>query len=181
MADIISSETVGGFYVESLEVFTFEDGMRVSVVPDTDSESPLEWGHDVEAYVYRSRYRMSLPDCKGSGDTIVSAFTEYAGSARRGEDEDDLLKLAMRYARTFYGDNRAAKLVGIQGYSHGDWAEILFIGPTDSAVNFVSANYEMYFRGDVYCAWTDDDSLGGIYADTAEEAAKYFHDEMSGE
>ena len=174
MADIISSETVGGFYRAVHEAFTFDDGTIVNVEQDGDSESPLEWGHDVEAYVYRSRYRMSLPDCEGSGDTIVSAFTEYAGSARRGEDEDDLLARAMRYARTFYGDTRVAKLVGLQGYSQGGWADIVFIGPDVETVDFIAENYAMYFRGDIWSVVSDNDGMGGIYADSAEDAAKQY-------
>lgn len=181
MANIISSEIVGGYYVAANDVFTFDDGTIVNVAQDPDSMSPLEWGHDVAAYVHRSGYRMTLADCEGSRDTIASAFAYYVDNARRGEEEDDLLKRAMRYARVFYGDTRVAKLVEMQGYSQSDWAEILFIGPTEEAVNFVAENYATYFRGDVYCAWTDDNSLGGIYADSAEDAAKYFHDEMSGE
>lgn len=180
MANIISSETVGGHYVYPHERFTFDDGTIVKVEQDGDSDSPLEWGHDVVAYVHRSRYRMSLPDCDSGRDVIARAFAEYVHSARRVENEDDLLKRAIRYARVFHGDTRVAQLHSFQGYRRGDWAEIVFIGPDAETVSFIAENYAGYFRGDVYCAWTGDDSRGGIYADSAEDAAKYFHDETMG-
>ena len=174
MATIVSSEIVGGYYVESAETFTLDNGDVLRVTQDADSESPLDWGHDVVAYVHRSGYDMPLPDCAGSGDTIASAFAEYVHSARRGEDEDAMLARAVRYARTFYDDNRVARLVSFQGYSQGDWADIVFIGENAEAVNFVSENYAYYFRGDVWFVSSDNDAMGGIYADTAEEAARYF-------
>ena len=174
MADIISSETVGGFYEESSEVFTLDNGDVLRVMQDSGGESPLEWGHDVVAYVHRSGYIMTLPDCDGSGDPIAYAFAYYVGNARRGEDEDDLLTRAMRYARTFYDDTRAAKLIGLQGYSQGDWADIVFIGPDAETVDLVSSEYGAYFRGDIWSVVSDDDSIGSIYADSAEEAATYY-------
>ena len=174
MADIISSETVGGFYEESSEVFTLDNGDVLRVTQDSDGESPLEWGHDVVAYVHLSGYIMTLPDCDGSGDPIAYAFAHYVDNARRGEDEDDLLTRAMRYARTFYGDTRVAKLIGLQGYSQGDWADIVFIGPDAETVNFIAENYTQYFCGDVWVVSSDNDVIGSIYADSAEDAAMLY-------
>lgn len=179
MASITTSEIVGGFYVESAERFTFDNGETVSVSPDIPCDSPLNWGWDVEAYVYRSGYGMTLPDCEGSADTIAEAFAEYADNARRGEDESDLLARAERYARTFHGDTRVARLETLRGYSQGDWADIVFIGPDEDTVAMVAGNYGYYFRGDVWIVESnDDDYLAGIYADTAEEAATIYAQEM---
>ena len=174
MATIVSNGSTGGYYVESAETFTLDNGDTLRVTQDPDSDSPLEWGHDVVAYVHRSGYSMTLPDCEGSGDPIAYAFAYYVDNARRGEDEDDLLTRAMRYARTFYADNRTAKLVRLSGYSQGDWAEIVFIGPDAETVDFIAANYAMYFRGDIWSVVSDNDGIGGIYADSAEEAATYY-------
>ena len=174
MATIVSNGTTGGYYVESAEIFTLDNGDVLRVTQDSDSDSPLEWGHDVVAYVHRSGYSMTLPDCEGSGDPIAYAFAYYVDNARRGEDEDDLLTRAMRYARTFYADNRTAKLVRLSGYSQGDWAEIVFIGPDLDAVNCIAEGYGQYFRGDVWSVVSDNGGMGGIYADSAEDAAKQF-------
>ena len=174
MATIVSNGTIGGFYVESAETFTLDNGDVLRVTQDSDSDSPLEWGHDVVAYVHRSGYPMTLPDCEGSGDPIAYAFAYYVDNARRGEDEDNLLARAMRYARTFYADNRVAKLAGLQGYSQSDWAYIVFIGPDAETVDFIAENYEAYFRGDVWSVVSDNGGMGGIYADSAEDAAKQF-------
>ena len=174
MATIVSNGTIGGYYVESAETFTLGNGDVLRVTQDADGESPLEWGWDVVAYVHRSGYRMSLPDCEGSGDPIAYAFAYYVDNARRGEDEDDLLARAMRYARTFYADTRVAKLVRLRGYSQSDWADIVFIGPDAEIVDFIAENYATYFRGDVWVVSSDNDAIGGIYAETAEEAAKQF-------
>ena len=174
MATIVSNGTTGGYYVEPAETFTLDNGDVLRVTPDQDDMSPLEWGHDVVAYVHRSGYRMTLPDCAGSGDPIAYAFTEYAGDARRGEDEDDLLARAMRYARAFHGDTRVAKLVGVRGYSQSDWADIVFIGPDLEMVETVADSYGQYFRGDVWSVASDNDAIGGIYADSAEDAATLY-------
>ena len=147
------------------------DVLRVTHDSDSESDSPLEWGWDVVAYVHRSGYGMTLPDCEGSGDPIAYAFAYYVDNARRGDDEDYPLARAMRYARTFYADNRVAKLVSLQGYSQSDWAEIVFIGPDAETVNFIAEDYGYYFRGDVWSVASDNDAIGGIYADSAEEAA----------
>lgn len=80
----------------------------------------------------------------------------------------------MRYARTFYCDTRVAKLVGLQGYSQSDWADIVFIGPDAETVNFIAEDYAMYFRGDVWSVVSDNDGMGGIYADSAEDAAMQY-------
>ena len=174
MATIVSNGTTGGYYVESAEIFTLDNGDVLRVTQDSDSDSPLEWGHDVEAYVHRSGYSMTLPDCESGRDVIARAFAEYVGNARRGEDEDELLTRAMRYARIFHGDTRVARLASFQGYSQGDWAEIVFIGPDAEMVNFIADNYGYYFRGDVWSVVSDNDAIGGIYADSAEDAAKQF-------
>ena len=174
MATIVSNEAIGGFYVEHAETFTLDNGDVLRVTQDSDGESPLEWGWDVVAYVHRSGYRMSLPDCEGSRDTIADAFAYYVGNARRGEDEDELLARAVRYARTFYADTRVAKLVGLQGYSQSHWADIVFIGPDAETVAMIAESYGQYFRGDVWSVASDNDAIGGIYADTAEEAAKQY-------
>ena len=174
MATIVSNGTTGGYYDEPAETFTLDNGDVLRVTQDSDSDSPLCWGWDVDAYVHRSGYSMTLADCEGSGDPIAYAFAYYVDNARRGDDEDNLLARAMRYARTFYADNRAAKLVGLQGYSQSDWAEIVFIGPDAETVNFIAENYGQYFRGDVWSVDSDNDGMGGIYADSAEEAATYY-------
>lgn len=174
MATIVSNGTDGGYYVESAETFTLDNCDVLRVTPDTDADSPLEWGWDVVAYVHRSGYHMSLPDCEGSGDSIAYAFAYYVGNARRGEDEDDLLARAVRYARTFDADNREAKLVSLQGYSQSHWADIVFIGPDLDVVNLIAESYGQYFRGDVWSVVSDNDGMGGIYADSAEDAAKQY-------
>lgn len=174
MATIVSNGNIGGYYVEYAETFTLDNGDVLRVTQDADGESPLEWGWDVDAYVHRSGYSMSLPDCEGSGDPIAYAFAYYVDNARRGEDEDDLLTRAARYARTFYADNRVAKLVRLRGYSQGDWADIVFVGPDAETVNFIAEDYTYFFRGDVWSVASDNDAIGGIYADSAEDAAKQY-------
>lgn len=173
MADIISNETVGGYYVESSEVFTFDDGTIVNVAQDPDSENPCDWYSDTILCVYRAGYHSVNDDDKG--DVLIRAFLEYRD---RGEDDERALMLAKRYARTFYGDNRPAILGSMIGYSQSDWADFIVVGEDAASI---AASWEAWARGDVYCAWNDDDSLGDIYADTAEEAARVFYDEMIGD
>lgn len=173
MAKIVSNATVGGYYVEPAETFTLDNGDVLRVTQDVDSDSPLEWGHDVDAYVHRSGYSMSLPDCMGSADPIAYAFDQYCDRSDFGDPETALMR-AMRYARVFHADKRVAKLVGLQGYSQGHWADILFVGPDLDTVNFIAETYAQYFRGDVWLVASDYDAMGGIYADSAEEAASIY-------
>ena len=171
MATIVSNGTVGGYYVESAETFTLDNGDVLRVTQDDDSMSPLEWGHDVVAYVHRSGYPMTLPDCDSGRDVIARAFAEYV---YRGETTGKAIGLAMRYARVFYDDNRAAALFTMRGYSQSDWADILFVGDDEDTITFVAQCYDQYFRGDVYSVASDNYAIGGIYADSAEDAAKVF-------
>ena len=174
MATIVSNGSIGGYYVEPNETFTLDNGDTLLVTHDSDSDSPLEWGWDVDAYVHRSGHRMSLPDCEGSRDTIADAFAYYVDNARGGRPRPRHVARAMRYARTFYADTRVARLVSFQGYSQSHWAEIVFIGPDADTVEMVAESYGQYFRGDVWSVASDNDGMGGIYADTAEEAATYY-------
>ena len=174
MATIVSNGSIGGYYVESAETFTLDNGDVLRVTHDSDSDSPLDWGWDVVAYVHRCGYSMALPDCESGRDIIARAFAEYVHNARRGEVEDDLLARAVRYARTFYADTRVARLVSFQGYSQSHWAEIVFIGPDADTVEMVAENYGYFFRGDVWSVASDNDAIGGIYADSAEDAAKQY-------
>lgn len=171
MATIVSNGTIGGYYVEHAETFTLDNGDVLMVTHDTDSDSPLEWGHDVVAYVHRSGYHMTLPDCDSGRDVLARAFAEYV---YRGEPTDKAIGRAMRYARTFYDDNRAAALFTVRGYSKSDWADILFIGDDEDTITFIAQCYDQYFRGDVWSVASDNDAIGGIYADTAEEAASIY-------
>lgn len=172
MANIVSTETVGGFYVESAEVFTFDDGTRVTVTPDPDSENPAMWYLDTILCVYRAGYWSDNEDDRG--DVLVRAFLEYRD---RGEDDGRALMLAKRYARTFHNDNHPAILGNMTGCSQGDWAKFVVVGEYAHALR---DDWAQWARGDVYCARTDDDALGGIYAESAEDAAQYFYDEMIG-
>ena len=142
-------------------------------MPDGDSENPCHWYSDTILCVYRAGYSSDNEDDRG--DVLIRAFLEYRD---RGEDDERALLLAKRYARTFYGDDRPAILGKMRGYVQSDWADFIVVG---EEVESLSASWTQWARGDVYVAYTDDDSLGGIFADSAEDAAKYFHDEMIGD
>lgn len=170
MGNIVSTETVGGYYVDAADVFTFDDGTRVTVTPDPDTENPCRWYFGTILCVYRAGYSSVNEDDRG--DVLIRAFLEYMD---RGEDEETALTLAKRYARTFHDDNRTAILGNMVGYSQSDWAKFIVVG--DEAEN-LAETWEQWARGDVFQARTDDVSLGGIYAESAEDAAKYFHEDI---
>lgn len=174
MADIVESFDPWAEYPSaySVEAFRFDDGTVVHVEPDTDSDNPCDWYSDTILCVYNAGYSSVNEDDRG--DILIRAFLEYLD---RGEDDERALMLAKRYARTFHGYTRPAILGSMIGYSQSDWADFIVVG---EEVERISASWQYWARGDVYCAYTDDDSLGGIFADSAEEAAKYFHDEMIG-
>ena len=177
-------------YTGELAYVTNSDtpGIRYEVAPDSDVSDPiLDSGAPVEHYIVRSGYH-STSDTPGGA--ISEAFSRF------NDEHDNALDVTRRFARIFHdyteseANNRIA-LVETRGHSQGDWAE-LFVHVSEDGYGTAESwanEWAMYARGDVFGVtvqtlnscdscdcddWEDGDSLWGVYADDAEEAAQYF-------
>lgn len=163
-------------------------GVRYEVCQDDSVSDPIdESGAPVEHYVVRSGY--------GSVTDTPDGFMSEAFS-RFNDVFDNAIDVTRRYARIFhnYTEDDASRRIGLvssQGYSQGDWAE-LFVHVSEDGYGTAESwanEWAMYARGDVYgvtlqslstcdsceCEdWEDGDSLWGIYAEDAEEAARLY-------
>lgn len=163
-------------------------GIRYEVTPDSDVRDPItESGAPVEHYVVRAGYHSKSDTPNGFMSEAFSRFNDMF---------DDALDVTRRYARIFHGytedeSNNRIALVSTSGYSQGDWAE-LFVHVAEGGYGTAESwanEWAMYARGDVYgvtlqslstcdsceCeGWEDGDSLWGIFAEDAEEAARLY-------
>lgn len=164
------------------ETFTFSNGKTVMVYQDNETESPLLWGLDVDAYTYRAGYHLMSPG-DGDDDVLMNAFLEYVYRDGGKTDPEELLTRAERYSRVFFGDTRIAVLKHFTGYAQSDWAEIVFIGEDLNTIEMAASAYAYYFRGDVYTVIHVGgyEHCGGMFADSAEEAANFFAADMGWE
>lgn len=163
-------------------------GIRYEVVQDTCVGDPIvDSGAPVEHYVVRAGYM-------SSSDTPSGELSEVF--ARLNEVFDNALDVTRRYARIFMGCTEAEAnarivLAETRGHSPSEWTQ-LFVHVSDEGYGTAEGwaeEWARWARGDVFgvtvqtlnscdscdCEeWEEGDSLWGIYADDAEEAAQYY-------
>lgn len=164
-------------------------GVRYEVVQDTCVSDPIvDSGAPVEHYVVRAGYASVSDTHSGELSEVFNRFV--------WEFDDNGLDVTRRFARIFHNytedeANERIALVMTRGHSQSDWAE-LFVHVAEEGYGTAEGwaeEWAMYARGDVFgvtvqtlnacdsCEcddWEDGDSLWGIYAEDAEEAAQYF-------
>ena len=156
---------------------------------DESAESPATWGDDNTIMVYNTSPRRER-------DNATCELSEVFARAYDMHDADKALTITRRYARVCLGWTReraegAIATYSARGYSQGDWWDILAITYEDEYAESLAKAWEQWVRGDVYCVmaefgskcdkgdmhWdtvndqgVDSLAIGGIYADSAEEA-----------
>lgn len=169
-------------------------GVRYEVVQDDNVSDPISVsGAPVDHFVVRSGYNSATDSPSGQLSEVFNRFV--------WEFDDNGLDVTRRYARIFMGyteaeANERIALVTTRGHSPGDWAE-LFVHVSEEGYGTAGSwaeEWAQWARGDVFgvtvqtripcdscdCEeWEDGDSLWGIYADDAEEAAQYFATEYA--
>lgn len=155
MPDMYTNDEIG-------EVFTVRE--------DCDMEGPLYWATDVEVYVY---HQPSFRSSESPEGLFAETFDHYLD---RTGDDDKALDLTHRYMRAFHDDKRVGTLHSITGYSQSAWEDILIVADNAQTADSFAKAYAQWFRGDVWIVTDENtgDSLGGIYADTPEEAIAEF-------
>ena len=170
--------------------------VRYVVWQDTDSDDPRDWSDTTEAQtlVYRAAYRTGNADADASSaatGTMAAFIHAYDATG----DATKALRAATLYAAMFEPDY-SVETYSATGYTQGEWWELVSVvkdgygTPKDHAETF-----EQWTRGDVWCVmeetltecdnpenchgdeeshWQAGDSLGGIYADDPEDAAREY-------
>lgn len=167
--------------------------VRFEVSQDFDAEDPREWDREVQILTYRGPRLSRLEDDieRAADSRTMEAFGRVYDES--GDDEH-ALKVAQRYARAYEPDV-IIDTFSLRGYSQGDWQDVVVVTPSDGSCGTAESRAETFRQwayGDVYSVivqhphtwhdgdgntlttWEDGDSLGGIYADSAEEVAEYY-------
>lgn len=169
-------------------------GYRFKVDPDGDASNPVEdSGCSVDVYAFRGGYTSTASKVDGDWAAVFARFYELY-------DAEQALELTQRYARVFKGwtlDETQDRLIihNMRGYSQSDWQD-LFVAvhnEGDGTAKGWAEEWSLWANGDVYgveAQKLDEDeewetvntphgfeTLWGIYADDAEEAAKYYAEE----
>ena len=172
---------------------TADTPTRYVVWQDTDTESPATWDDDNTVMVYNTSPRSRR-------DKATCELSEVFERAYDTQDADKALDITRRYARVCLGwtPERAGNTIvtySARGYSQGDWWDILAITYEGEYAESLAEEWEQWARGDVYCVMAEYGSecdegvmhwdpvndqginsypIGGIYADSAEEAVSYY-------
>lgn len=172
---------------------TADTPTRYAVRPDTSAESPATWDADATVMVYSTSPR-------GGRDKATCELSEVFERAYDTHDTDKALDITRRYARVCLGwtPERAEGAIvtySARGYSQGEWWDILAITYEGEYAEPLAEEWEQWARGDVWSVMaeygTECDAgsmhwdtvndqgidfypIGGIYADSAEEAVSQY-------
>lgn len=156
---------------------------------DEFSECPLEWGWDGETVLFNAGYHSVLPDISDANSEPLQAVHRVVLESNAAFDaypkDSDRLEFALRVVNRLYPDT-PVKTLNVRGYSQGDYWQFLYVGdqPLDALKSWLLGNVWTVTRhvqetcdmGHVHDV--DTESLGGIYADSEEEAIAYAKEEM---
>ena len=172
---------------------TADTPTRYVVWQDTDSESPATWNPDDTIMIYSTSPRSRR-------DKATCELSEVFERAYDMHDADKALAITRRYARVCLGwtPERAEGAIvtySARGYSQSDWWDILAITWEGEYAEPLAEEWEQWVRGDVYCVMAEFGSecdegvlhwdtvndqgidslpIGGIYADSAEDAVTQY-------
>lgn len=177
------------YEVETIEI---DEDNRLVVYVDECTDSPLDWGWDVEMHDiddYRIWRGWEQPE-----DPVAYAAHIAQLRVRSGHWTEEQRDRAIHIYKVWAGDDREFAVHQWRGYSQSDWATVLEIGEN---IGLYTA-YAAWRRGDVFIVvhekreqWTNadetaemdtwewEDSLGGCYLDdkyTALDVAREYFD-----
>lgn len=160
-----------------IETIQIDEDNRITVEVDQWSDSPLDWGWDVEMHDIDNYRTWAF------GETSDCTIAQVAGElhARLGKDNAKTER-ALRLYLHLIGDECEVAVHDFAGHSKSHWATVLEIG-NDGSMGLYTA-YAAWRRGDVYIVthekreqWTNStetaemdtweyfDSIGGCYLD----------------
>ena len=172
---------------------TADTPTRYVVWQDFDSDLPATWNSDDTIMVYNTSPRSGRDDA-------TCELSEVFARSYDTHDADKALTITRRYARVYLGWSKeraegAIVTYSARGYSQGDWWDILAITWDVEYAESLAEEWEQWARGDVWSVmaeygtecdastmhWStvndqgiDSDVIGGIYADSAEDAISHY-------
>ena len=172
---------------------TADTPTRYVVWQDSDSDSPATWDNGSTIMVYNTSPRSGR-------DKATCELSEVFERAYDMHDADKALAITRRYARVCLGwtPERAEDAIvtySAREYSQGHWWDILAITYEDECAESLAKEWEKWASGDVYCVMAEHGSecdegtmhwdtvndqgldsipIGGIYADSAEDAVTQY-------
>ena len=163
------------YEVETIEI---DEDNRLVVYEDECTDSPLDWGWDVEMHDI-DEYRI-WRGWKTPKDPVAYAAYTAQQEVLRGRWTEEQRDRAIHIYKVWVGDTREFAVHEWRGYSQSDWATVLEIGEN---IGLYTA-YAAWRRGDVFIVvhekreqwtnadetaemdtWEPVDSLGGCYLD----------------
>lgn len=146
-------------------------GLGYEVSQDTCAEDPRNWTLDSEVALWAySESRSARP----TGNLAIDAFARYYEETGCGEKA---LGLTRRYLAAFHADSKILiDTATIHGYAQSDWMDVVCASTEGfgSPEGHIS-EYRQWAFGDVWVVVPDKGApMGGIYADDAEAALKFF-------
>lgn len=158
----------------------FEDegaGHGYEVSQDTCAEDPRGWIPDSEVALWaynEPTSRCSVAAVRPDGNIAIDAFARYYEET--GCDEK-ALGLTRRYLAAFHADSKILiDTATVRGYSQSDWMDVVCASTEGygSPEGHIS-EYRQWAFGDVWIVAPDKgEPMGGIYADSADEALKIY-------
>lgn len=159
------------------------DGRGYDVVPDDGAEDPRRWIEPQHAGLWAFRephLSRSVVADRPEGNIALDAFAHYIDRF----DAETALELTRRWLRIFHPTSTlVVDIATISGYSQGDWLDVVAAvaegyGTPESHLD----QLRQWAFGDVWVVIPDDKpAVGGIYADSAEEAVDYYRNELEDE
>lgn len=166
-----------------VETIQIDDDNRLVVYVDEFSDSPLDWGWDVEIHDidnYNIWRGWGTPD-----DSVAYAAYNAQQKVRNREWTEEQRDRAIHIFKLWAGDTREFKIHDWTGYSKSDWATVLEIGEDiglyasyaawrrgdvfivkhQKRLEYVRRNGDEFFYEDIHEEWEGVDSLAGCYLD----------------
>lgn len=155
------------------------DNIGYDVYPDPDAEDPRTWTEDEHAcvYVFNSEWYGREADRKVPENIAAQAFARFYGVFGAGSFGDHLAKdVTRRWLSIFHPEKQIDVMVETVSLDQSSWRSCFaavedgYGAPQDHIDEFIQ-----WARGDVWVVDPDNDNaLGGIYAETAEDALAYY-------
>lgn len=175
IAPVLSS----GYYKDT------DTGRSYTVDVDTDADDPRGWIEDAHCavYIYRA-CNMRAGSARTVPDNPACEAFDFFYNDKDYED-GEALDMTRRYMNLFYPRiGYDMDVLTLTGYSQSDWWEVFAVtkegyGKARDAAEQVGK----WLRGDVYQVGCIDtgEAIGGIYADSAEDAVAHYIEEYEDE
>ena len=159
-----------------------ETGKTYRVWHDEGTEDPRGWisDDDMALYLYNAAWHHGT-DWEPPVNVAAKAFAQFYG---RTGDDNRAEAMTARYLRLFYpDDDYRIGVFSLHGYSQSDWWDVFVAVKGDGwgTPESHAQEWGIWARGDVFVVTNVEtgESLGGIYAESEEDAVNVFMEQES--